>query len=186
MLRVSHEFLRDKFIELILYVAKRSQKDPRFGSVKLNKVLYYADTRAYLELGSPITGATYQHLQEGPAPTALVPVRAEMIAAGDAELEARRYLTRTQQRLVALREPDLSLFAQTEIGIVDEVIADLWELDANGVSTLSHQEWGWRLTDLGEPIPIRTAWLSPDPLDEFQVAQGQELWQSLYGESGAV
>jgi hypothetical protein len=183
---MSQSFARDKFWELMLYVARQSEEDPRFGSVKLNKVLYYADMRAYLELGASITGATYQHLPEGPAPTALLPVREEMIEAGDATVEPRRYLTRTQKRLVAKREPDMRRFSDEEIAIADEVIADLWKLDGSDVTKLSHQEWGWRLTDMGEPIPMRAAWLSPDALDEIQIAEGQELWQSLYGDGAAV
>ena len=179
-------FDRDKFRELLLYIAKQSESDPRFGSVKLNKVLYYSDMRAYLELGESITGATYQHLQEGPAPTALLPVRRDMIDDGDATMEPRRYLTRTQQRLVPRREPNRSLFSRDELATVDGVIRELWELDAGGVSALSHQEWGWRLTDMGETIPMRTAWLSPDPLDEIQVMEGQELWRSLYGDASTI
>lgn len=183
---MSQAFDRDKFRELMLYVAKQSEDDPRFGSVKLNKVLYYADMRAYLELGASITGATYQHLSEGPAPTALVPVRREMIADGEGEMESRRYLTRTQMRFVAKRDPNPGLFSSDEIAIVDDVIRELWEFDAGGVSKLSHQEWGWRLTDTSETIPMRMAWLSPDPLDEIQIVEGQELWKSLHGDAATI
>ena len=62
------EFEPDKFRELIVYICKKSEGDPTFGAVKLNKILYYADFAAYRILGKPITGAQYQKLREGPAP----------------------------------------------------------------------------------------------------------------------
>jgi hypothetical protein len=63
---------------LIVYIAHKTGDDPRFGDIKLNKVLYFADFRAYDELGQPITGARYQKLEWGPAPRALLPVRHEL------------------------------------------------------------------------------------------------------------
>lgn len=65
---------KEKFRELILYVANMSRNDPDFGAVKLNKILYYADFRAYRELGRPISGAAYRKLSEGPAPRQLLRV----------------------------------------------------------------------------------------------------------------
>ena len=49
-----------KFCELVLYIAKRSEDDPRFCAVKLNKIMYYSDFGAYRRLGQSITGANYQ------------------------------------------------------------------------------------------------------------------------------
>ena len=69
----------DKLRQAILFIAKEGEDDLCLGAVKLNKILYYADVRAYLELHKPITGVVYQHLPEGPAPRALVPTRREML-----------------------------------------------------------------------------------------------------------
>jgi hypothetical protein len=72
---------QQRFREIILYIADKCRDAEFFGAVKLNKILFYADRRAYLELGRSITGARYQHLEEGPAPVELVPLRREMIEA---------------------------------------------------------------------------------------------------------
>lgn len=61
--------------ELILYLASRSEEDPRFSSTKLNKLLFYCDFTAYRQLGQSITGHGYQKLQFGPAPKAMLPIR---------------------------------------------------------------------------------------------------------------
>ena len=62
------QFNQEKFTELIVYIAEQSKDDPFFGPVKLNKILYYADFRAYRELGHSITGASYRKLTEGSCP----------------------------------------------------------------------------------------------------------------------
>ena len=179
-------FDMNKLRELILYIAQSAESDPRLGAVKLNKLLFYADTRAYLELGKSITGATYQHLAEGPAPIELLEVRRRMVADEDAHMASTWYLTRIQSRLVPNRPADLSAFSADELRVVHDVIHDLWDLDATAVSDLSHQEWGYRLTEPGDWIPMRAAWFSPEPLDEIQIKQGQKLWETISRESASL
>ena len=59
--------------ELILLICKGSEGDPRFGAVKLNKLLFYCDFSAYAKLGKSITGQEYLALPEGPALKKLKP-----------------------------------------------------------------------------------------------------------------
>lgn len=174
--RVARRYHPQRFKELILYLLAIGEDDPTLGAVKLNKLLYYADRRAYLELGRSITGARYMHLEEGPAPNALVPARREMIEAGDVEANTRWYLSHPQERLTAKRKPDPTMFTKDELRVVHDVVRDLRDMNAADVTRLSHREWGWRLTSLGEEIPERTAWLSAEPLTVAQIEAGQRLW----------
>lgn len=169
---VSHP---SKLKELILYVAEQSKDDPTFGAVKLNKILYWADFEAYRRSGKPITGATYQHLREGPAPRELLPVREELIEEGAIVLEDRPYYGRVRQVVRTLRVPNLVDFTPEELEIVDAVVAMLGGMNARDVSDLSHQEWGWRLTDEGETIDYRSAWFSPEPLTQEQIERGKQI-----------
>ena len=169
------EFQEDKFRELILYIALRSESDRKFGAVKLNKILFYSDFNAYRESGQPITGADYQHIGEGPAPRNFLPIRRRMLAADEIKIESRPYMTKFQKRIVAKRPPDLSKFTTDEIRIVDEVISEFWELNATEVTDLSHEEYGWRLTDDGESIPYTAALFSADQLTQEQIEVGQEI-----------
>jgi hypothetical protein len=164
-----------KFKELLLYIARKSEGDLGFGAVKLNKVLYYADFAAYRLLGAPITGPEYQNLEEGPAPRGMLPMSRELVEAGRAKIETRPYYNRTQQRLVAYDDPNLDLFTTKEIEIVDNVIADLLSLDAQGCSDRSHLEFGYMATRRGETIPYSTAWISPDALTAEQIEVGMEV-----------
>ncbi|HXN05589.1 MAG TPA: Panacea domain-containing protein [Nitrospiria bacterium] len=165
----------NKFAEAILYIAYKSQFDPKFGAIKLNKILFYSDFFAYRELGKSITGVEYQHLDEGPAPKALLPVREKLISDGSIELEYRRYFNGVQERIVAKRKPDLHIFTPEEINTIDEVIDALKNLNGREVTELSHKEFGWKLTNDGEVIPFRTAWFSTEPLNMDQIEYGKKI-----------
>jgi uncharacterized phage-associated protein len=167
-------FQAERFKELVLYIADKSKEDPRFGAIKLNKILFYADFAAYRQLGRPITGAEYQHLSEGPAPKILTPMRKELCDAGDARIEFRAYYDRVQERIVPNR-PAKNIFNQDEQRIVNEVIDDLWHLNGKDVTERSHDELAWKLTKHGEPIPYSAAWFSSDPLSMDEEELGNKV-----------
>lgn len=94
----------------------------------------------------------------------------------------RDYFGREQQKLLALREPDLSDFTGEEIAIVQEVIRLLWFRDASEVSDLSHQFIGWQIAALGEVIPYSTVALgTPRPPTPSEVEYGRRLALELSG-----
>ncbi len=173
------EFNEKKFQELVLYVAQRSQRDPRFGATKLNKLLFYMDFGSYRLLGTSITGATYCHLPAGPAPRELMSARKYLLDSGDASCEYRPRFTGTQERLVPQRGADLSLFSRQELAIIEDVITEFWALNARSISDYSHQEWAWRATQDYEDMPYHLAWVSSDPLTPEQVETGRELATNL-------
>ena len=106
-----------------------------------------------------ISGCEFQKLAHGPAPRQLLPVRRRLLAAGEAELVEEDFLGRPQQRLVPRRAADLSAFTKEELASVDDVFEQLGGMTGTQVSELSHQEPGWRLTEVGETIPFATAFL---------------------------
>jgi hypothetical protein len=169
------EFDRSKFKELMLYIAASSEADSRFGAVKLNKILYYADALHYAEQGKPITGAVYVRRQFGQAPRDLLPIRAELVSEGRAAMRLERYFGQTQKRLVSLVTPDLSAFGATEIELVDEVIGALWEKTAIEVSETSHRLMGWRCARENEEIPYHAIFLIDLPLTEADRQWAREV-----------
>lgn len=150
--------------EAILYVSQLSENDPKFGAVKLNKILYYADFRAYRELGRPITEAHYQHLPEGPAPRELLRARQELIGEGRLAIEYRHVFNYVQQRTVAKGDinPEVFLSWPDDRRYLDETVKLLEPMWGYQTSDMSHRERGYQLTTNGEDIPYRTAWLSSD------------------------
>lgn len=170
---------RNKLKELILYVAAKSERDPRFGATKLNKILFYSDFAAYARLGESITGETYQRLDHGPAPRGLLPAQRELEQEASCAIAERDHFGRRQKRLVALRDPDLGSFSGGEIALVDQVIDELWDHSATEVSELSHLSLGWQLAAPGEDIPYETVFVaSPRPLSPREIEHGRALRQA--------
>src|SRR5688572_25053103 len=108
----------EKFKELILYVAQKSETDPNFGAIKLNKILFYADFRAFQERGESITGQTYFKLPFGPAPKAMKPVLTQMLAEGLCIEAHRRVHSKVQKRVVAGRDANVEVFDGKEVALV--------------------------------------------------------------------
>ena len=158
---------RQKFRNLMLYLAHMSRRDPHFGAVKLNKLMYFCDFIAFFRLGEPITGAEYQRLPEGPAPVQMLPERDYLIEHEEARLEHRPYFRYVQQRLVPTSDDDNDVsrwtnkFGGAEIEIISEVLGAMWNLTAREASEISHREVGWILANPQEVIPYETAALVP-------------------------
>ncbi|MGO9776018.1 MAG: Panacea domain-containing protein [Terracidiphilus sp.] len=169
-----------KLTELILYISKLCSNDPNFGSTKLNKILYFSDFLAYGKLGKAITGVAYQHLEKGPAPKMLLPVRTRMIERGDLRLDP--HMTAfgyEQKRPIPLRDADLDLFEVKELNLVNDIMAALSRANATEASNISHREVGWKTTKMRETIPYASIFLSDEPLSHAEVSFGQAKWAEM-------
>jgi hypothetical protein len=147
----------EKFRELLLFIAKRSERDPRFGAIKLNKLLFYSDFMAYLKLGHPITGQEYFALENGPAPRYLVRVREQMVKSKEIAISRTKTFSGFHERVLALREPDPRKFEPEEIYLVTQLLEMCSGHSGNDLSELSHRFAGWRLAADKETIPYEVA-----------------------------
>ena len=150
-----------KFRELILFIAEKSTGDGFFADTHMNKVLFWSETYAVQYLGRPIAGARYQKLERGPAARALMPARRAMVEAGDAEIKKAGRKTVTKAR----RKPDLTLFSDDELRLVERVIAQVGGRPAEDVSDESHKlSAGWKMVELKEDIPLGTQMIDTAPV----------------------
>ena len=163
-----NERTRERLRELILYISERSSSDIKFGATKLNKILYYSDFVSFKRYGRPITGAQYMRLNHGPVPTHLLPERIKMIENGEIIIEKRDYYTQTQDVVRPLRPANIDLFTTREIALVDGIIKELWEMDANEVSARSHKR-GWEAANERDAIPYEAIFLSDESLTEDDI-----------------
>jgi uncharacterized phage-associated protein len=147
----------EKFRELLLFIAHRSEKDPRFGAIKLNKLLFYSDFMAYLKLGRPITGQPYFALENGPAPRYLVRVREQMVKSKDIAISRKATFGGVPERVLALREPDPNKFDPAEIDIITQVLDTCRGNSGTELSELTHRFAGWKLAGHKEDIPYEVA-----------------------------
>lgn len=165
-----------RFKELLLYIADKLADDRSFGATKLNKVLFFSDFLAYGLFGEPITGATYQRLEFGPAPKELLSAQAELEQSGDAILVTRRHFNLTQKRLMALRPADVSWFSAKQVALVDDVIEMLRHRSARDVSAFSHDvALGWQIAGDQEQIPYAAVFLSVEPLTSTDIEHGRRF-----------
>src|SRR5262245_13351124 len=125
------EFNRQKFKELILYLADQSREDPGFAQTKLNKLLFFCDFEAYRRRGRAITGATYQKLEWGPAAREFLPAHEELLRDQWARTERRRR-GRFWQRVTISTGADTRVFSSDDLAIIDAVIDELQPYDAAG------------------------------------------------------
>lgn len=150
-----------KLAEAILYVSKRMELegDPYRGSVKLNKILWWADFESYRRNGYAVTAAQYQRLPEGPAPVRLVPVRNRLEADGHAHIESfDRGDQHSEAVVVADREPDREVLKASDLEALDEAIDYFFGKSGSQASEISHrQSAGWQAVKNGQLIPYETA-----------------------------
>ncbi len=111
----------------------------------------------------------------GRLPGGFVGIQDALIAAGDAAISKRSRFTYEQHRLVALRDPDLTLFDGPEIAIVDRVIGVCHGLNAGDLSDWSHRFVGWRAAATNETIPYQTVFFSERQLSDRERAYAVEL-----------
>lgn len=160
--------------ELLLYIAKKCQGDAYFGNTKLNKILFFSDFFAYKRKGTSVTGSEYIKQDFGPTPLRLVQVRNRLEKNKSAVIQKVEMMGKTQHRLLALRDPDLSEFTADDIALVDQIIEFLRDKTAKEASDLSHNRI-WRVAQLGETIPYEAVFVSDDNPTEGDVKRAQEL-----------
>jgi len=165
----------EKFRELVLFLAARSENDPRCGAIKLNKLLFYCDFLAYLKLGKPITGHEYFKLRQGPAPRYGTRIRRQMEAAKEIAVQKRVTTAGIQDRTVALREPKYKVFSSDEIALVTQVLQDYRASSGSDLSEKTHRFAGWILAKEREPIPYSVALVGNRPPTHEEIQRGIRL-----------
>ena len=146
-----------KLDEAILHVAAKSAGDETFGSVKLNKILFYADFESFATRGESITGEDYIKQPFGPVPCHAEKRISKLEQAGRATLVERKAHGYRQKVLIHLDQPNLDELSGSDVALLDRVIERFRDLPARDVSDLSHRFIGWRAAEVGEKIPYSTA-----------------------------
>jgi Protein of unknown function (DUF4065) len=168
--------------EAALYVMEKCAKADSFGLTKLNKILWWADFKAYAHRKIPVTGRQYQRLKNGPAPFEMLPVLQEMQRDGDVRIEGRPVGNFTEQRPIALSSPSLRYFSADDLKYLDNAISYYWGHTGRGVSKDSHGV-AWKTRSDGDPMPYDLALLSDSELDVWEIERITEVarrfnWQS--------
>ncbi|MGS4886364.1 Panacea domain-containing protein [Roseibium sp. MB-4] len=150
------KFNHDKFKALVHYIIWKAGAHDGFGATKLNKVLWFADARAFSLNGHSLTGAKYIRQKYGPVPHQIMPVRQELVNEGAmSQWQDKPYgeSGSVAWRFKAISPPNINVFTSDEVKLVDWWIDYIDGKTATEISDESH-DYGWEIARMGEELPF--------------------------------
>ena len=166
-------FDRNKFKTLVHYVCLTCDPE-KLGAVKLNKILWWSDFRAFHKLGNPITGARYVKRQYGPVPSAITPILKELESEGLISMDTGDFYGRSKTEFRAKGQPDMSRFSSEELKIIMQAILFVVEEHtAKSISEFSHDHI-WQAASDGEELPYSTVFAVPG-----QITDDEREWAKM-------
>jgi hypothetical protein len=150
----------EKLKALVHYVCFKASEPAVLGSVKLNKVLWYADSAAYLVDGKSITGETYIKRQHGPVPRHVLRAIDALIAEGKITRGKVDHFGFMKNEFIAHRDAPTDMFSGPEVSLIDAAFEHVClDHTAKSVSDETHGPI-WKLAQMGEEIPLYTVFAS--------------------------
>ena len=135
----------------ILYFLQ--QVNNRFlGRTKLMKLLYYTDYEWLEKTGASITGDAYVAKPFGPMPKHALETLQRLEKRGAIRIEKTKIVDYDQERYLPLEDPDASLFTREELEHLETIVRRFEHWTAKQMTNLSHEDWPWKSTRLGEEI----------------------------------
>jgi len=132
-----------KLANAVLFLLRGCPTHP--GVTQLLKMLYYADYWHYREHLTVITGSDYVALERGPVINDYKAVFEALVSAG--VLARQKVPVEGQplpkEELIPKMEPDESIFSETELAVLEEVIERCGHLTGLALSHRTHREAPW-------------------------------------------
>lgn len=148
---------KKKFKELVLYVSSKSADDNKFGSIKLNKIVAYAEMRHFALTGRSITNASYMKQRLGVVARCMKPNMDELAKDRELVIVEKERHGQFAKVPTAVRQADINVFTASEIEAVDSIIAAFKDSNGTDTSEISHMITpNWEYLPIGTEIPIST------------------------------
>jgi len=142
----------EKFKEVLLYILNKVGSKANVGETVIYKLLYFIDFDYYEKYEEQFIGASYIKNKYGPTPIEFAKLVKKMVKEGEIEKVDSDYFSYPQTKYLPLRKPDLKKLSAPEIGVIDEVLNRLSEMNAAQISEYSHGDIPWLTTDDEKPI----------------------------------
>ena len=146
------EFNFDKLMNLIIYFSKNIGK---LSKTKLMKLLFYTDFRNFKETGLSVTGLSYKKLPFGPVPNHHFLIL-DSLMEKDA-IDIMPFDSYDGEYIVPLIEFDMTWFDEDEMNIIHSVVKDFKYTNAQIISDHSHEEEGYKQTEMNDLISYEYA-----------------------------
>jgi uncharacterized phage-associated protein len=154
--RMRTPFNRERFKQLVHYVIWAAEKYDGFGATKLYKVLWFAESRAFVLRGRPLAGAEYIREKHGPVPKLGKVIRDDLEREGKIKQVQQRAGGMSQWRFKSLSRPDVSFLSKEDKRDLDWWIRHIAvDHTAKSISDMSHEDDGcWQMATMGETLPF--------------------------------
>lgn len=144
-----------KYENTILYLCQRLGGEIR-GKKKLAKLLYYLDFDFFEKFQKSITGDIYKAYPKGPLPSEMVKITEELVKNRKIEIKTIQEWGEgyaPTEIYKCLVEPDLSVFDDDEIKMLNRIVKKYGALNGEQLAELSHSEAPYVGTELRKNIP---------------------------------
>lgn len=163
------EFNTDALRAMVHHITRKYAMEPeKLGSVKLHKILWWAEVRSFRSRGEQIAGEVFHKEKFGPFSTHLNAILSELKAAG--KLTIRKADQQFETDLyVGKGDPDRSVLTDDQWSILDRVAE--WIVEDHSAGTISDKSHDliWEVTGLHEEMPVPAAalqWVKPTEQDK--------------------
>jgi len=153
----------NKFKNVLLYLLECCAGKPNVGETVLNKLLYFCDFNYYEIYEEHLTSARYKKLPYGPVPQQLDGIINQMVADKQLQRIKTEYHGFTQTRYLPLTKPDLTQLSAAEKTVIDDVVRQMSDWNANTISEYSHKDLPWQATDDSDYIDYDLAFYRRPP-----------------------
>ena len=157
MATLKFRFDLGKLVNALAFFADAGVGD--LTKLKAAKLLYLADQRHLFKFGRPITGDRYIAMDLGPVPESayqLIGRLAEPPEADDpgyraatAHLEIHKGVMRKYGVLRAVRKPDLEVFSDSDIDVLQSIVKEFGKRKASELVDLTHAHAAYKRADAG-------------------------------------
>ena len=147
----------NKFKNVLLYMLERCAGKPNVGEMVLYKLLYFCDFNYYEMYEEHLTGAKYCKLPYGPVPQKSDTIIGQMIEKGQLKRIKTEYHGFPQIRYIPLGKADLMQLSAAEKTVIDNVILQMSDWNANKISEYSHKDMPWLATNDSDYISYNLA-----------------------------
>ena len=153
----------DKFKNVLLYLLECCAAKPNVGETVLNKLLYFCDFNYYEIYEEHLTTARYKKMPYGPVPQPMDGIINQMVADKQLQRIKTEYHGFTQTRYLPLVKPDLMQLSAAEKTVIDDVVRQMSDWNANQISEYSHKDMPWMATKEGGNIDYNLAFYRESP-----------------------
>lgn len=161
-----------KFKEVLLYILNKVGSKPNIGETVIYKLLYFIDFDYYEKFEEQLIGATYIKNSYGPTPVEFKKIVDKMIDDKEIIKVSSHYFKFPQTKYLPLRKPVLTALKASEIGLVDDVLCRLSDMNASQISEYSHNDIPWITTMDGKVIEYESVFYRTPPYSVREYNEG--------------